>query len=112
VESGEMNNTQVVENFDMFPVSIYTPIYDKRSRSNDHWKSGAAAGNSSFQDRLTRTDIFGVESFSSRWKPRKLKTPRLWGNFLTFPRRDITPDFDIRRKKSKLWKLGRKIGRM
>jgi hypothetical protein len=53
-----------------------------------------AAGNSNFQDRLTRTDIFGVE-FSFQWKPWKLKTPRSWGNFLTFPRRDKTPDFDI-----------------
>jgi hypothetical protein len=48
VESEEMNNTQVVENFDIFPASIYTQLYDKRSTSNDRWKSGGAAGNSCF----------------------------------------------------------------
>jgi hypothetical protein len=106
-----MNNTQVVENFDIFPASIYTPLYDKRSTSNDRWKSGGAAGNSSFQDRLMQTDIFGVESSSSQQKPRKLKTPRSWGSFPTLPKRDITPDFDIGQRNSKPWKLGRKTGR-
>jgi hypothetical protein len=92
---------KVIENFVAFPESIYTTLYDKQSRRNDHWKSGAAAGSSSFQDTLTRTDIFGVESPSSRPKPRKLKTPMYWGNFATFPRSDITPDFDIGQRNSK-----------
>jgi hypothetical protein len=93
-----MYNMKVIENFKTFPASIYTPLYDKRSKSNDHWNSGGAAGNSSFHDRLMRNDIFGVESSSSRRKPRKLKTSRSWWNSLTFPRRDITPDFDIGRE--------------
>jgi hypothetical protein len=32
------------------------------------------------------------------------------GNFLTFSRRGIAPDFDIGQRNSKLWKLGRKTG--
>jgi hypothetical protein len=72
---GKVTYKKVVYNFDVFPESIYTPLYDKQSRSNDHWKSRGAAENSSVQDKITRTDIFGVES-SSRRKPKKLKTPR------------------------------------
>jgi hypothetical protein len=57
---GKVTYTKVVDNFDVFPVSIYTPIYDKRSMSNDHWKSGDAAGNSSFLDRSAKLNQFGV----------------------------------------------------
>jgi hypothetical protein len=45
---GKVTSTKVVDNFDVFPASICKPLYDKRSRSNDHWKSRGAAGNSSF----------------------------------------------------------------
>jgi hypothetical protein len=30
VESGEMNNTKVVDNFDSFPERVNTPSYDQR----------------------------------------------------------------------------------
>jgi hypothetical protein len=42
--------TKVVVNFDTFLESINTPLYDKQFRSNDLWKSGGAAGISSFLD--------------------------------------------------------------
>jgi hypothetical protein len=41
---GEDYYTRVVDNFDTFPASINTPIYDKWFRSNDLWKSRGAAG--------------------------------------------------------------------
>jgi hypothetical protein len=42
----------VVDNFDIFPVSIYTPLYDKRSRSNDRWKLGGDAENFQFSGQI------------------------------------------------------------
>jgi hypothetical protein len=47
---GKVPYSKVVDNFDSFPASIYTPLKDKWSRSNDRWNSGGAAGNSSFLD--------------------------------------------------------------
>jgi hypothetical protein len=53
IDLGEIYYTKVVDNFDTFPESIYTSLStDKWYRSNDFWKSGGAAGNSSFLDRL------------------------------------------------------------
>jgi hypothetical protein len=72
---GKEYYTKVVDNFDIILVSIYTPSYDKWSRSYDLWKAEGDAEISSFQDRLTRMDIFCVES-SSWQKPRKLETPK------------------------------------
>jgi hypothetical protein len=39
-ESGEINNTKVVDNFYIFSESIDTPSYDQRFRSNDLCKLG------------------------------------------------------------------------
>jgi hypothetical protein len=58
----EEDYTNVIDNFDNFPKSINTPLSDKWFRSNGFWKLRGAAGNSSFLDRLTWTDSFGVLS--------------------------------------------------
>jgi hypothetical protein len=42
-ESGEANNTKVLDNFDIFPESIDTPSYDQWFRSYDFCKLGGAA---------------------------------------------------------------------
>jgi hypothetical protein len=60
IDLRKVTYTKVVDNFDVFPVSIYTPLYDKLFRSNDRWKSGGAAGNSSFLDRSAKLNHFGV----------------------------------------------------
>jgi hypothetical protein len=39
---------------------------------------------------------------------KEAQNTRNIGNFPTFPRRGIAPDFDIGRRNSRLWKLGRK----
>jgi hypothetical protein len=49
---GEIFYIKCVDNFDTFPVSIYTPLSDKWYMSNDLRNSGGAAGNFSFMDRL------------------------------------------------------------
>jgi hypothetical protein len=72
---GKMHHTKVVNDFDTFHASIIMPSSEKWSRSNDLWKSGGAAGNFSFLDRLPRTNIFSVESSSWR-KPSKLQMPQ------------------------------------
>jgi hypothetical protein len=97
---GKVTYKKVVYNFGVFPESIYTPLYDKQSRSNDHWKSRGAAENSSVQDKITRTDIFGVES-SSRRKPKETQNTKVIGNFPSFSRRGVSPDFGIGRRDSK-----------
>jgi hypothetical protein len=56
---GKVTYTKIVDNFDVFPESIYTPLYDKRSWSNDRWKSGGAAGNSDL-NRMTYFIDFGI----------------------------------------------------
>jgi hypothetical protein len=35
IDLGKIYYTKVVDNFDTFPVSINTPIYEKRFRSDD-----------------------------------------------------------------------------
>jgi hypothetical protein len=62
---------KVVDNFDNFAASMNKPIYDKRFRSKDFWKSRGATGNSSFLDRLSWTDAFGIRVFI----PAKTITP-------------------------------------
>jgi hypothetical protein len=42
--------TKAVDDFDAFSAGIYTPLYGKRSRSNDLWKPGGTAGISNFLD--------------------------------------------------------------
>jgi hypothetical protein len=55
--------TKVVDNFDTFPESIYTPSSDKWSRSYHLWKSEGAAEISSFLDRSAKLIHFGVWAF-------------------------------------------------
>jgi hypothetical protein len=42
---------KIVDNFDTFLDSIYTPSSDNWDRSNDHRKRRDVAGNSSFLDK-------------------------------------------------------------
>jgi hypothetical protein len=85
VESGDMNNTKVVDNFDIFPESLDTSSYDQRFSSYDPWKSRGAAGNSSFLDRLTWTDSFGIRVFILA-KTEETQNIRIAGDFPTFPK--------------------------
>jgi hypothetical protein len=106
---GKVTYTKVVDNFDVFPVSIYTPIYDKRSMSNDHWKSGDAAGNSSFLDRSAKLNQFGVWAFAPMETEEAPNTTHI-GDFSTFPRRGAVPYFSTGRRNSRPWKLGKENG--
>jgi hypothetical protein len=54
-ESGETNNTKVVDNFDIFSESIDTPSYDQWLRSYDHCKLVVLD-----LDRLSYLDKFGL----------------------------------------------------
>jgi hypothetical protein len=103
---GKVTYTKVVDNFDVFPASIYTPLYDKRSKSNDHWKSGGAVGNSSFLDRSAKLNHFGVWSFNPVETEESLDTTNV-RDFSTFSRRGVAPDFGTGWKNSRSWKLGR-----
>jgi hypothetical protein len=70
---GKVSYTKVVDNFDIFSVNINTSSSDKWFRSNEFWKSGDAAENSSFLDNLT---IHLKFNSSSQRKSKELKTPK------------------------------------
>jgi hypothetical protein len=70
---GKVSYTKVVYNFDIFSVNINTSSSDKWFRSNEFWKSGDAAENSSFLDNLT---IHLKFNSSSQRKSKELKTPK------------------------------------
>jgi hypothetical protein len=70
---GKVSYTKVVDNFDIFSVNINASSSDKWFRSNEFWKSGDAAENSSFLDNLT---IHLKFNSSSQRKSKELKTPK------------------------------------
>jgi hypothetical protein len=53
VESEEMHNMKVIDNFDTFPVRISTPSYDQWFRSYDHCKLGVLLEINSRQIKLS-----------------------------------------------------------
>jgi hypothetical protein len=76
----KMPYTKVVDNFNIFPVNIYTS-----SLTNGGWALIPA-------------------------KTEEIQNIKIVGDFATFPKSGITPDFDIGQRNSKTWKLRRKIG--
>jgi hypothetical protein len=52
IDFGKEYYTKVVDNFYIFPASIYMPLSAKWSSSNDLWKLGGAAENSDL-NRMT-----------------------------------------------------------
>jgi hypothetical protein len=73
---GKIYYTRVVDNFDTFPASTYTPSCNKWLRSNHLWKSSGVAGIYSFQDRSVWLTELMFEP-SSQWRPRKFKTSQI-----------------------------------
>jgi hypothetical protein len=57
---GKEYYTKFVDNFDIFPETTYTPSSDNQSRSSYLWKLGGVAGISSFHDRSSYLDKFGL----------------------------------------------------
>jgi hypothetical protein len=104
---GKTPYIKTVDDFDAFPASIYTSSSDKWYRSNDLWKSGGAAGISSFLDRSAKLIHFGVWAFIPA-ETEETQNTKVVGDFTTFMRRGIAPNFDVRRRNSKSWKLERK----
>jgi hypothetical protein len=68
--------SKVVDNFDTFPESIYTPSSDERSRSNDLWKWREVAEISIFWTDSCQLTNSAFGPLFQR-KPIKLKTPKL-----------------------------------
>jgi hypothetical protein len=52
-----MHNMKVIENFDTFLESIYTPSYDQQFRSYNHCKLGSAARNQFWTDQAIWTNL-------------------------------------------------------
>jgi hypothetical protein len=109
MQSPETSKTNIVSHFMNFLMVTHVPQSDQRFRSYDLWNLSVAAGNSSFLYRLAKQIHFGVWAFIPMEIEEVQNTTNV-GNFLSFPRRGIAPDFDIGRRNSKPWKLGRKIG--
>jgi hypothetical protein len=57
VESGEMHNIKVIENFDTFPESINTPSHDQQFRNYDHCKLGVLLQIHFWIDQATWTNL-------------------------------------------------------
>jgi hypothetical protein len=104
---GETLYIKVVDNFDIIPASIYTPSPDKCYRSNGLWKTRGAAEISSFLDRSAKLMHFGVWAFIPE-ETEKTQNTKVVEDFTTFLRRGIAPNFYIRWRNSKSWKLRRK----
>jgi hypothetical protein len=111
IDFGEEDYTKVVDNFDNFPENINTPLSDEWFRSNGFWKLRGATGNSSFLDRLTWTDSFGVRVFIPM-NTEKMHNTNIVGYFRTFPKSGKMPDFTTGQKSSRRRKLRRSLDRV
>jgi hypothetical protein len=56
-ESGEMNDTKVVDNFDIFLEIINKPSYYQRFRKYDQCKLGGSAGTQFWTDQVIWTSL-------------------------------------------------------
>jgi hypothetical protein len=102
---GEEYDTKVVYNYDTFPVSIYTSLSDKWSRSNDIRKSRVLLEIPVFWTNRRSWSIWSLSLYPSRTE--ETQTTKSVGGFSTIPRRGIAPNFDTRPNSSRRRKLGR-----
>jgi hypothetical protein len=91
------SKTNITAHFLNFPTVTHTQQSDQRFRSYDLWNLSVAAGNSSFLDRLAKQIHFGVWAFIPMETEEVQNTTNV-GNFPSFPRRGIAPDFNIGRR--------------
>jgi hypothetical protein len=101
-ESGETNNTKVVENFDILPESIDTPSHDQQFRSYDLYKLGVLL------ELLIWIEWhnFSTLGFGLNWsKIGGTLDIEVVGNFISFVKRGETQNFDNRRRNHEALKL-------
>jgi hypothetical protein len=102
---GEIFYTNCVDNFDTFSTSIYTPLSDKWSRSNDLRKSKVLLKILIFRMNHHSWSIWSLSLPPSRTE--ETQTTKSVGGFSTILKRDIAPDFDTGWKSSRWRKIGR-----
>jgi hypothetical protein len=72
---------RVIENFEIFPESTNTSLYDQRFRSNDHCMLGGAAGNQLSEQIEAAEQIRTLHLLPmDNWKSHEYKGPREFYN--------------------------------